>query len=154
MRAVIQRVKSASVKILDGPGAPRISGEIGPGLLVLLGVADADTDREAAWVAEKVANLRIFNDAQGKMNLSVIDVKGAVLAISQFTLLGDASRGRRPEFTAAARPEAALPLYERFCEAVAAAGVPVARGVFRAMMEVALVNDGPVTIILDSERRA
>src|SRR5207253_3102913 len=113
-----------------------------------------DSDREAAWMAEKVANLRIFNDAAGKMNLSVIDVKGALLAVSQFTLLGDASRGRRPEFTAAARPELAEPLYARFCEAVAAAGVPVARGVFRAMMEVALVNDGPVTILLDSERRA
>jgi D-tyrosyl-tRNA(Tyr) deacylase len=153
VRAVVQRVKRAAVRVLDGPGAPRVSGEIGPGLVVLLGVAAGDGEREAAWMAEKVANLRIFEDEAGKMNRSAVEVGAAVLAVSQFTLLGCASRGRRPDFTAAARPEVAEPLYERFCEAVAARGVPVARGVFRAGMEVELVNDGPVTIIIDSERR-
>jgi D-tyrosyl-tRNA(Tyr) deacylase len=150
MRAVVQRVKSASVRVLDGPGAPYVSGEIGRGLLVLAGVMAGDGERDLDWMAHKLVNLRIFADADGKMNRSVLDVAGSVLVVSQFTICGDASKGCRPDFTAAARPKEAEPLYERLCERISEAGVPVARGVFRAMMEVALVNDGPVTIVLDS----
>jgi len=150
MRAVIQRVTRASVTV---EGA--VVGEVGQGLLVLLGVAVGDAPREADWIADKVANLRIFYDDAGKMNLSLLDVKGGALAVSQFTLLGDARKGRRPEFLSAARPEVALPLYERFCERLAALGVgKVARGVFGAHMEVALVNDGPVTILLETDAKA
>jgi D-tyrosyl-tRNA(Tyr) deacylase len=154
MRAVVQRVKSASVRVAEAGTGTAVAGEIGQGFLVLLGVGKDDGAREADWMAEKIARLRVFEDAEGKMNLALadlpIDRKPAVLAVSQFTLCGDASRGRRPDFTAAARPETALPLYERFCERVAALGVRVERGVFGAHMEVALVNDGPVTIILDT----
>jgi D-tyrosyl-tRNA(Tyr) deacylase len=146
VRAVFQRVSRASVRV-EG----RVTGEIGPGLLVLLAVAEGDSEKQADWLAEKTANLRIFPDDAGKMNRSVLDTRGGVLAVSQFTLLGDASKGRRPEFTRAARPEVAEPLYDRYCRRVAELGVAaVGRGVFRAHMEVELVNDGPVTILLET----
>jgi D-tyrosyl-tRNA(Tyr) deacylase len=140
MRVVIQRVSRASVTV-EG----RVTGEIGRGLLVLLGVAPEDGPAQVAWMADKIEGLRIFEDAEGKMNLSVRDVGGAVLVVSQFTLYGDATKGRRPSFVKAARPETAAPLYEALADRLAAP-----RGVFGAHMEVALVNDGPVTLILDS----
>lgn len=146
MRAVVQRVSRACVRV-EG----RVVGEIGAGLSVLVGVAVGDGEREADWLAEKTANLRILEDDQGKMNLSVLDRRQGVLAVSQFTLLGDASRGRRPEFLRAARPEQAEPLYERYCRRLQDLGVaPVARGVFRAHMDLELSNDGPVTILLET----
>lgn len=147
MRAVVQRVTRASVSV-DGA----VTGEIGPGLMVLLGVGQGDGPSDVATIADKVANLRIFDDAAGQMNRSVLDVGGAVLVVSQFTLYGDARNGRRPGYTAAARPEEANPLYERVVEALRAAGLTVATGVFRTTMEVALVNHGPVTILLDSRK--
>ncbi len=146
MRALVQRVSKASVAV---DGQPR--GRIGPGLLVFLGVGHDDTLETAARCAAKVAGLRVFEDAGGKMNLSLADTGGAVLCISQFTLYGDLRRGRRPSFEAAAVPEVAKPLYEAFCAAIEAAGIRCERGVFGAHMEVELVNDGPVTIWLDSE---
>ncbi|HEX5272330.1 MAG TPA: D-aminoacyl-tRNA deacylase [Gemmataceae bacterium] len=145
MRAVVQRVSRARV-VIDGETA----GEVGTGLLVLLGVTHDDTAEAASWLADKVVGLRVFNDADGKMNRSVGDVGGGVLVVSQFTLYGDCRKGRRPSFIDAARPEIAVPLYERFVNAVKALGVPVATGRFGAMMQVELVNDGPVTLILDS----
>ena len=145
MRAVVQRVARAVVRI-EG----RSVGEVGEGLVVLLGVARGDTEEDAAWMAEKVVGLRIFEDEAGKMNRSLMEVGGAVLAVSQFTLLGDARKGRRPSFADAAPPEEAEPLYERFCARVREAGVRCETGVFRAMMDVELVNRGPVTLILDS----
>ena len=146
MRAVIQRVSRASVTV-DG----EVTGEIGCGLLVLLGVGPDDAETDGAWLAAKIAGLRIFPDADGKMNLSVCDIGGGVLVVSQFTLYGDCRKGRRPSFVGAAPPALARPLYERFCEQVAAEGVDrVARGVFGAMMDVALVNDGPVTLVIES----
>lgn len=146
MRAVIQRVSRASVTV-DG----RVVGEIGQGLLVLVGVTHADTRAEAGWLARKIAGLRIFEDDAGKLNRSLADVEGGVLVVSQFTLYGDARRGRRPDFLAAARPEQAEPLIEYFVEQLRAAGLPVATGQFRAEMQVALVNDGPVTLWLTTE---
>jgi D-aminoacyl-tRNA deacylase len=145
MRAVVQRVKEASVSV-DG----QVVGRIGPGLLVLLGVGVGDTDADAKTMADKVANLRIFADDQGQMNRSVLDVAGEVLVVSQFTLLGDARRGRRPSYVDAAPPEEANRLYERFVVETRARGLRVETGVFRAMMDVGLVNEGPVTILLDS----
>lgn len=145
MRAVVQRVSTASVKV-DG----QIVGQIDHGFLVLLGITESDGEREAALLARKIAGLRVFEDGNGKMNLGLVDVGGSVLAVSQFTLYGDVRKGRRPSFTAAARPELAEPLYQRFCQLLAAEGVPVQQGVFQAHMEVALVNDGPVTLWLDS----
>lgn len=145
MRIVLQRVKEASVTV---EGA-RISG-IGGGLLLLVGVAEGDEEDAADWLAEKVAGLRIFNDAEGKMNLGVRDVGGGVLAVSQFTLLADTRKGKRPSFVRAAPPETAEPLFDYFCERLRAAGIaPVETGRFGAMMDVALVNDGPVTIVLE-----
>jgi D-tyrosyl-tRNA(Tyr) deacylase len=145
MRIVLQRVSEASVTV-EGE---RVS-ETGRGLLLLVGVARGDGKAEADWLAEKVAGLRIFNDEEGKMNLSVRDVGGEVLAISQFTLLADTRKGKRPSFIGAARPEEAEPLFAYFCEKLRAAGVgSVKTGVFGAMMDVALVNDGPVTIVLE-----
>lgn len=145
MRIVLQRVKNASVTV----GDERIS-EIGAGLLLLVGVATGDGEEQANWLAEKVAGLRIFNDESGKMNLSVRDAGGEVLAVSQFTLLADTRKGKRPSFVGAAPPEEAEPLFDYFCERLRAAGVGrVETGSFGAMMEVALVNDGPVTIILE-----
>src|SRR5260221_13019734 len=147
MRAVIQRVSRAKVTV-EG----RISGEIGAGLMVLLGVGREDSPSVAASLAEKVANLRIFEDEQGKMNRSLLDVKGAALVVSQFTLYGDARGQRRPSFISAAPPELAKALYEEFCEAFRKLGVNVANGIFQPMMSVELVNEGPVTILLDSEK--
>ena len=145
MRIVLQRVKEASVTV-EGE---RISG-IGGGLLLLVGVAEGDGEDAADWLAEKVAGLRIFNDAEGKMNLGVRDVGGGVLAVSQFTLLADTRKGKRPSFVRAAPPESAEPLFDYFCQKLRAAGIaPVETGRFGAMMEVALVNDGPVTIVLE-----
>jgi D-tyrosyl-tRNA(Tyr) deacylase len=145
MRAIVQRVSEAAVRV-NG----QVAGAIGRGLLVLLGIAPTDGEAEAAFLARKIAGLRIFEDEAGKMNLSLGDVQGAVLAVSQFTLYGDLRKGRRPSFTDAAPPEQAEPLYERFCSLLAKEGVPVARGVFQAHMAVALVNDGPVTLWLDT----
>jgi D-aminoacyl-tRNA deacylase len=147
MRAVVQRVSRASVTV-DG----RVTGEIGPGLMILLGVGGGDTSRVAASLAEKVANLRIFEDDQGKMNLSLLDVKGAALVVSQFTLYGDARGQRRPSFISAAPPEKAKALYEEFTVAIEGLGVRVATGIFQTMMSVELVNEGPVTILLDSDK--
>jgi D-tyrosyl-tRNA(Tyr) deacylase len=148
MRAVVQRVSEASVHV-DG----HVVAAIGRGLLVLVGIAPDDGEEEAAFLARKVAGLRIFEDTAGKMNLSLGDVQGAVLAVSQFTLYGDVRRGRRPSFTAAAPPEQAEPLYQRFCTLLEQEGVPVARGMFQAHMAVRLVNDGPVTLWLDTAQR-
>jgi D-tyrosyl-tRNA(Tyr) deacylase len=140
MKAVVQRVARAS----SAPG-----GSIGPGLVVLLGIADGDDATSLVRLAEKVARLRIFEDDDGKFDRSLLDVQGAVLVVSQFTLIADTAKGNRPSFSHAARPEVAEPLYERFCEALRALGVPVETGVFGARMDVDLVNDGPVTIVLD-----
>ncbi|MCS6849900.1 MAG: D-aminoacyl-tRNA deacylase [Gemmataceae bacterium] len=145
MRAVVQRVRRASVTV-EG----ELTGRIDEGLLVLLGVASTDTPADAQWLADKIVALRIFNDANGKMNRSLLEVGGAALVVSQFTLFGDCRKGRRPSFLGAAPPETAIPLYEAFVTAVRAHGVPVATGRFGAMMQVELVNDGPVTLILDS----
>jgi D-tyrosyl-tRNA(Tyr) deacylase len=145
VRIVLQRVKDASVTV----GGERIS-EIGPGLLLLVGVAQGDGEAEADWLAEKIAGLRIFNDESGKMNLSLKDVRGEVLAVSQFTLLADTRKGKRPSFVSAAPPEEAERLFDYFCERLREAGVgSVKIGSFGAMMDVALVNDGPVTIVLE-----
>jgi D-aminoacyl-tRNA deacylase len=145
MKAVLQRVKRASVTV-DG----QIVGQIGPGMLVLLGVEQGDSEADARQLADKTVDLRIFDDAQGKMNLSLADVRGSLLVVSQFTLLGDCRKGRRPSFIAAAPPELAEKLYETFIAAAGVRGIPIATGKFRAMMDVELVNDGPVTLILDS----
>ncbi len=145
MRIVLQRVKSASVTV-----AAETVSEIGPGLLLLVGVARGDGEAEAGWLAEKVAGLRVFADEEGRMNLSVRDTGGEVLAVSQFTLLADTRKGKRPSFVGAAPPEVAEPLFDYFCERLRAAGVAsVKTGLFGAMMDVALVNDGPVTIVLE-----
>ena len=146
MRAILQRVSEAQVQI-DGATV----GEIGHGLLVLLGVTKSDTAEQARWLADKIVSLRIFNDAEGKMNLDVAEVGGAILVVSQFTLYGDCSKGRRPSFIDAAAPETAIPLYEEFINTVKAHGIPTATGRFGAMMQVSLINDGPVTLILDSK---
>lgn len=148
MRAVVQRVTSASVRV-DGV----IVGSIEQGLLVLLGVEPTDTTADVAYLADKTVNLRIFADDDDKMNLSVIDIGGAVLAVSQFTLLGDCRKGRRPAFTGAAPPELANALYEEYVTAVRQLGPVVETGVFRAQMEVSLLNDGPITLLLDSRKQ-
>jgi D-aminoacyl-tRNA deacylase len=145
MKALVQRVSEAGVAVGD-----RVVGSIGRGLLVLLGVEHGDGEREAGLLARKVANLRIFEDDAGKMNRSVLETGGGVLAVSQFTLCADVRKGNRPSFIGAAPPELANPLYARFCDEVAAQGAPVARGEFAAHMAVRLVNDGPVTIWLDT----
>jgi len=148
VRAVVQRVSRAAVRV----GGEEV-GAIGAGLLVLLGVARGDGPDDVRLLADKVAGLRIFDDAEGKMNLSVTDVGGRVLAVSQFTLLGDARKGRRPSYSEAAPPEEAAQLFEAFVGALRQAGLSVETGVFRAMMQVELVNEGPVTILLDSRRQ-
>jgi D-tyrosyl-tRNA(Tyr) deacylase len=145
MRAVVQRVSRAAVTV-DG----EVVGAIGPGLLVLLGVAPADTEVGSRWLADKVVGLRVFPDADGKMNRDVAEVGGGVLVVSQFTLYGDCRKGRRPSFVGAAAPQVAEPLYEAFVTAVRAQGVPAATGRFGAMMQVKLVNDGPVTLLVDT----
>jgi D-tyrosyl-tRNA(Tyr) deacylase len=145
MRACVQRVSQARVTV-----AGEVVGQIGRGSLVLLGVASTDTEAEARWLAEKVAGLRIFEDEAGKMNLSLSDMGGAMLVVSQFTLLGDCRRGRRPSFAAAAPPELAERLYETFVEAVRSSNIEVATGRFRQQMDVSLVNDGPVTLLVES----
>lgn len=147
MRAVVQRVSRASVTV-DG----RVTGEIGPGLVVLVAVGRDDTAATAAAMAEKIANLRIFGDDEGKMNRSLLDTGGAALAVSQFTLYGDARGQRRPSFIHAAPPELGKALYEEFVRALRALGVRVETGVFQAHMSLELVNDGPVTILLDSDK--
>ncbi len=147
MRAVIQRVKSASVTV---EGA--VVSEIRVGLLVFLGVAQEDTPADVDYMASKIANLRIFEDNEGRMNLSILDIGGEALVVSQFTLCGDCRKGRRPSFIAAARPEKADPLYQAFMDEISRLGVPVKAGVFQAMMDVELINDGPVTMMLDSNK--
>ena len=147
MRAVVQRVSRARVSI-----GGETSGEIGAGLMILLGVGREDTAAVATALAEKAANLRIFEDENGKMNLSLLDMKGAALVVSQFTLYGDARGQRRPSFISAARPDKAAALYDEFIAALSGLGVNVATGIFQAMMSVELVNEGPVTILLDSEK--
>lgn len=147
VRAVVQRVSRAEVRV-----AGLIAGAIGPGLLVLLGVARGDEEADARAMAEKLAGLRIFEDAAGKMNLAVAEVGGGLLVVSQFTLLGDGRKGNRPSFVEAARPEAADALYRRVCDLLRDKGLTVATGVFRAAMSVELVNDGPVTILLDTRK--
>jgi D-tyrosyl-tRNA(Tyr) deacylase len=146
MKAILQRVKRASVTVDD-----QVVGRIDAGWLVLLGVARGDADADATWMADKVAGLRAFADDDGKMNLSVADVAGAVLAVSQFTLLGDCRKGRRPGFDQAAPPDEADRLYRLFIDRLTTTGLPVATGTFRAHMAVELLNDGPVTFILDSK---
>lgn len=146
MRIVIQRVKEASVMVDES-----IVGEIGRGFLLLVGITHADTEKEAAYLARKVATLRLFEDAEGKMNLGLADIEGAILAVSQFTLFGDVRKGRRPSFVNAARPEQAEPLYQRFCQLLVDEGLSVQTGVFQAHMQVSLINDGPVTLVLDTD---
>jgi len=147
MRAVVQRVSEAGVSV-----AGRLVGEIGHGLLVYLGVGKGDTDRDLSYLAEKVACLRVFRDEHGAMNLSVLDTGGAALVVSQFTLVGDARRGKRPSFADAMEPESASVLYKRFVARLEELGVPCVCGVFGAMMDVRSVNEGPVTILLDSRK--
>lgn len=148
MRAVVQRVSRASVTVGD-----HTVGEIGRGLLVLLGVNEKDTETDVEYLAEKIAGLRVFEDEAGKMNRSVGDVGGAVLAVSQFTLYGDVRRGKRPSFDEAASPEVARRLYELFVERIRAGGLRCETGRFQATMRVELVNEGPVTILLDSKKQ-
>ena len=147
MRAVVQRVSEASVSVQG-----EVLGRIGPGLMVLIGVQEEDGEKDLLYIAEKVPNLRIFEDDEGKMNRSLLDTGGGILAVSQFTLLGDARGGRRPSFILAARPEHANPLYERLVESWRQKGIAVGTGAFGAEMKVALVNDGPVTLLLDSRK--
>ena len=147
MRAVVQRVSSASVTV-DG----EVTGSIGPGMMVLIGVSSEDGPADLKYIAEKVMHLRIYDDENGVMNRSVLDAGGAILAVSQFTLYGDARGGRRPSYFRAAKPEAANEMYERLIACWREAGIHVETGRFRAEMQVALVNDGPVTILLDSEK--
>lgn len=147
MRAVIQRVKRATVRV-EG----RVVGEIETGLLVLAGVAADDTPESGEWMAEKIVNLRVFDDAHGRMNRTLHEANGAILCVSQFTLLGDCRKGRRPSYDRAATPEAAKPIFDLLVGALRARGARVETGEFRAMMDVELVNDGPVTLLLDSEK--
>lgn len=145
MRVVLQRVTKAQVEV-----AGKVVGKIGPGIVVLLGIAPTDTPKQADWLAEKIATLRLFADNTGKMNLSLIDTQGALLVISQFTLYGDCQKGRRPSFTDAASPVVAEPLYEHFLDACRMLGINTEAGIFGALMAVSLTNDGPVTLILES----
>jgi D-tyrosyl-tRNA(Tyr) deacylase len=148
VRAVVQRVSRAEVRV-----AGEVTGRIGPGLVVLLGVGRDDTESEAAWMLDKIVGLRIFADEAGKMNLCLEDIRGGLLVVSQFTLYGDTRKGRRPSFIDAAPPELAVALYEKFVELARARGLDVGTGVFQAMMDVDLVNDGPVTLIVESRER-
>ncbi|MFO7697592.1 MAG: D-aminoacyl-tRNA deacylase [Anaerolineae bacterium] len=146
MRALLQRVSRGCVTVQDITVA-----EIGPGLVILLGITSSDNDAAAAWLAAKIAGLRVFEDQDGAMNLSLLETAGSALVVPQFTLYGDARRGRRPSFTDAAPPDIAAPLFERFCAHLALQGIPVARGRFRAHMLVEIHNDGPVTLMLDTD---
>jgi D-tyrosyl-tRNA(Tyr) deacylase len=152
MRAVVQRVSRARVTVIDRTNREWISGEIGMGMLVLLGVTHEDTEADAIYLAEKIAGLRIFEDVDGKMNRSVEDAAGSVLVVSQFTLYGDVRHGKRPSFDAAAPPEQARRLYEFFVERIRAAGLRCETGRFQETMQVELLNEGPVTILLDSSK--
>ena len=147
MRVVVQRVTRAKVTV-EG----EIVGEIGKGYLALVGVETGDTDDDMRYGVEKLVGLRVFEDSEGKMNRSVSDIGGSILLVSQFTLLGDARHGRRPSFSNAARPEVAAPMIDRMADAIAGRGIPVAKGIFGADMQVELINDGPVTILLDSNK--
>ena len=147
VRGVVQRVSEASVRV-DG----EVVGSIGPGLVVLVAVGSGDVERDADYLADKILNLRVFPDEAGQMNRSVLDVSGGLLVVPQFTLFGDVRKGRRPSYSNAAPPEEANRLYEHFAGRLRPSGLPVATGVFRATMEVALVNQGPVTILLDSRK--
>jgi D-tyrosyl-tRNA(Tyr) deacylase len=149
MRIILQRVSRAEVRIRTAGAPPRVAGRIERGYLLLIGVTHDDTEEKAVWMADKISGLRLFADADDKMNLALGDVGGAVLAVSQFTLYGDASKGRRPSFIDAARPEVARPLYERLVELLRDRGLAVETGEFGAMMDVELVNDGPVTLWLE-----
>ena len=149
MRVLLQRVARAEVRIRDAAAAPRVSGRIARGYVLLVGFTTTDGEEQVAWMAEKVVGLRLFADAEDKMNLALADVGGALLVVSQFTLYGDARKGRRPSFIDAARPEIAIPLYEHFVRRLRDAGVHVETGEFGAMMDVELVNDGPVTLWLE-----
>ncbi len=148
MKSVIQRVSQASVTIDDV-----VVGEIQKGFMILLGITHTDTEKDVKWMVDKIAGLRVFEDENGKMNLSLEDVGGELLIVSQFTLYGDARKGRRPSFIDAARPEKAIPLYEKFVEMAMEKGVKVATGEFGADMKVSLINDGPVTLIVDSPEK-
>ena len=147
MRAVVHRVKSSSVSVQG-----ETVGEIGKGLLILLGIGNNDTEADASYLAAKIIGLRVFEDDQDKMNLSVQDISGSILVVSQFTLFGDCRRGRRPSYSEAAKPEEAVKLYEQFVEELRSLGLTVATGVFQAHMQVELINDGPVTLLLDSKK--
>ena len=146
MRALLQRVSQASVTV-DG----RVVGKIGRGFCILLGITHSDTNKEADWLAKKIAGIRLFEDDAGKLNLGLADIEGALLVISQFTLYGDARKGRRPSFIEAARPERSEPLYEYFVEQLRTAGIPVQTGIFGANMQVEIHNDGPITMMLERE---
>ena len=148
MRVLLQRVSRAEVRVREG-AAVRVAGRIARGFLLLVGFTHGDDETRAAWMAEKIVGLRLFSDSEEKMNLALADVGGELLVVSQFTLYGDAAKGRRPSFIDAARPEAAIPLYERFVALLRDRGVTVATGEFGAMMDVELVNDGPVTLWLE-----
>ena len=148
MRAVIQRVKSASVTVDN-----ELVSEIGAGLLIFLGIAHTDAEKELEYIASKIANLRIFEDEEGKMNCSLLDTGGNALVVSQFTLYGDCRKGRRPSFIDAARPDVANELYEQFITTLQQLNIPTKGGTFQAMMDVQLINDGPVTILLDSDKQ-
>jgi D-aminoacyl-tRNA deacylase len=147
MRAVVQRVKQAEVRV-DG----LVTGHIGEGLVVLVGIAREDTEAAGQYLAEKIVQLRVFDDDQGRMNRSLLEAGGSILCVSQFTLYGDCRKGRRPSYDRAARPEAARLLYESFVQQLRAFDVPVATGQFQAMMDVELINDGPVTLLLDTDK--
>ena len=149
MRVLLQRVSRAEVRIREGSAGPRLAGRIDRGYVLLVGFTAGDTDDHVAWMADKIVGLRLFADAEDKMNLALADVGGALLVVSQFTLYGDARKGRRPSFIDAARPDVAIPLYEQFVRRLRAAGVRVETGEFGAMMDVELVNDGPVTLWLE-----
>ena len=149
MRILLQRVSRAEVRVRDGDAPPRVTGRIGRGYLLLVGLTHDDDEARLTWMADKVVGLRLFADAEDKMNLALADVGGALLVVSQFTLYGDAVKGRRPSFIDAARPETAIPLYERFVALLRERGVAVETGEFGAMMDVELVNDGPVTLWLE-----
>ena len=149
MRALIQRVSQASVTV-NAAGSEQRVATIPRGFLILLGITHSDGEAQAAWLARKIAGLRLFEDAEGKLNLGLTEIGGAALVVSQFTLYADARKGRRPSFSDAARPEQAQLLYQRFCALLATEGVPVQQGIFQVHMQVALVNDGPVTLWLDT----